>query len=168
MGFIYTVCKKWKNLPNREDILQTACYATLKALSRVKEDAEEKAIRTYVAKYIDGYVMKMLKKSCVVSIPEREVKEVELRIESFDFENDGLTFEFLKPYIEIGYENVEIMADLDLMTRKMSDKKRKTAYLLMQGYERKDIAKVMGCSIELIRLRTKDICKCLNKKVLTK
>lgn len=167
MGFIYTVCKKYKNLPNQEDIIQTACYGALEALSRAKEGADEKAIRSYVARYIDGYVLKLIKKNSVVSVPLREVKDARVIVESLDYEKDGITLDFLQPYNETGYEEAEILADLDTAIKKMPEKKRKTAFLLMAGYERSDIAKIMGCTTELIRLRIKDIRKEI-KKALTK
>ena len=164
MKFVFTVCKKFRNRDDYEDVQQTAFMATLDALSRVREGANEKEIRAYVARWIDGVVHR----ECYIStfyVPYRDRYKVKLNVIStdmtFDSEDgtDGLTFEeAYLPSTERGYDEVMMKVDFLNKISMLSETIRNRGLLLIDGYSQSEIAKAegvkpqaIGCSIYKIQ-----------------
>ena len=161
MGFIYEVCQKYRFRRDYEDCIQTAFIGAIVALDRVREDAEEKEKRGFISRYIDGYVLNhCVKKDCIVHIPRYSYDQgVRLDVMSieYEYENDETFESMFLPYNDPGYEESEIKTDLFNAIKGLSDKMIKTAAMLLEGYERKDIAQSDGCSRQAINLRVKAI-----------
>ena len=159
--FIHAVCQKYRERNDYEDIVQTAILGAIAALDKVDESKGEKAVRAYVAAYVDGYVVNYwIKKSCLVHIP-RWAYDNGVRVDcmSIDYEyDDDDTFESL--YLgedEQGYEETEVMTDFKRAISGLSEKVQSTAYRLIEGYTRRDIAEQDGCSQNAVFLRLKGI-----------
>ena len=131
LKFVYTVCKKWRYMPDYEDILQVGCLATLQALLRVENGTDEKAIRGYVSEYINGTVIRYLDlNKHKLHVPYQKINEVCLCVDSIDYEytdGEGKT----KTYEEIhladydnGYDEAETMTDFERFTEKLKPKQR--------------------------------------------
>jgi RNA polymerase sigma factor (sigma-70 family) len=159
--FIHAACQQWRYREDYEDIIQTAVIGTSYALDRVDESLGDKAVRGYVTAYIEGYVRNYwLKKTSTVYIPRYYVDHgVTVDCLSIEYEyDDGDTFESL--YLsseERGYEEVEVMEDFRRCIKNLPEKVRKTALMIAEGYERKDVAEADGCSKQNINLRVDSI-----------
>lgn len=150
MAFIHTVIKRFRNLPNYEDIAQTACYAAIEALDRCEPNCSEKRLRQYVAKYVNGYVIKYCKNNdCLVFIPHHERGKIDISVDSinYDLDSEGRTYEelFLVDE-ETGYEEVETKVDYELFLGKLKESKRKVVMLMAENGSRKKTAEIMGFS----------------------
>ena len=167
--FIHKVCQKYRYRYDYEDIVQTAFIGAIYALDRVDEDKGDKAIRAYVASYIDGYVSNYwIKLDNLVHIPryswDAGVRATVLSIE-WEYESEE-TFESV--YLgenEIGYEEAEVMIDLKESIKNLSDKLQKTALMLYEGYTRRDIAEMDHCSQNAIYLRIQELKKACSKQL---
>ena len=153
MAFIHTVIRRFKNMPNYEDIAQTACYAAIEALDRCEPNCPEKTLRQYVAKYVNGYAIKYCKdNACLVFIPHHERGKVDISVDSINYKfadsNDNTkTFEEL--YLsdeEAGFEEVETKVDYEIFLSKLKESKRKVVMLMAENGSRKKTAKIMGFS----------------------
>lgn len=159
--FIHKVCQPYRYRYDYEDVIQEAFIGAAIALDRSDESRGEKAIRQFVAHYIDGYVKNnVIKKTCSLHIPryawDNGVRFASVSIE-WEYESEE-SFEslFLKQD-EVGYEEVEIMADFRSAISKLPEKVQNTAMMLVEGYERKDVAAVDGCTRQNINQRVKQI-----------
>ena len=152
MAFIHTVIRRFKNMSNYEDIAQTACYAAIEALDRCEPNCDEKRLRQYVSKYINGYVIKYcINNNCIVYIPHHERTKVKLLVDSINYEYyDGerpKTFEELYlGYDEPGFEEAETKVDYERFLGKLKESKRKVVMLMAENGSRKKTAKIMGFS----------------------
>lgn len=166
--FIYKICQKHRGRRDFEDIIQTAFLGAITALDKADKSRGDKALRQYVAHYIDGYVMNnCIKKDCPVYVPRHHYDNgVRLDVLSLDYqydEKETLENTFI-PYIERGYEEAETLADLQNCISVMTDTLQRTALMLYEGYTRKDIAEHDHCSQNAIFLRIqqlKSACKSL-------
>lgn len=159
--FIHKVCQPYRYRYDYEDVVQEAFVGAAMALDRSDESRGEKAIRQFVAHYIDGYVMNnVIKKACPVHIP-RYLYDKGARVDVLSIEweyEDEETFESLYlGYNEPGYEEAEVLTDLQNAISGLSEKLQKTAFMLYEGYSRKDIAEQDHCSQNAIYLRIQDI-----------
>lgn len=168
INFIYKVCSKWKYRYDYEDVCQEAIVGAISALDKVDRDKDEKVIRAYVSKYIDGYVMNnCIKKECPVYVPRHHYDNgVRPEVISLDYELEGeeTVGSTYVPYIEPGYDEAETMADLMNCISVMTDTLQRTALMLYEGYTRKEIAEHDHCSSNAIFLRVqqlKSACKSL-------
>lgn len=157
--FIHSVCQKYRYRYDYDDIIQEAYVGAMAALDRIQSDKDEKAIRAYVSAYIDGYVRNnVIKKACTLHIPryawDSGVRFSEISIE-WEYDGEDSYESMYLPYEETGYEEAEVMADFMSAISKLSEKVQRTAVLLSQGYERKDIAEMDHCSRQAINLRVK-------------
>lgn len=159
--FIYKVCDKYRYRYDFEDCVQTAFLGAIAALDRADAQMGNKAIRGYVSQYIDGYILNYcIKKDCPITIPRYyRDKGVRLSILSIEWEYESEeSFESLYlPYEERGYEEVEVMEDFRRCIKNLPEKVRKTALMIAEGYERKDVAEADGCSKQNINLRVDSI-----------
>lgn len=160
--FIHTVCKQWRKFNNYDDIFQTACLATLEALSRVDDDANDKMIRSYVARYIYGYVVKYVINTCLVFIPHHERGKTELSILSTDYEytDSESTFtidELFLQNTDSGFEEAEVMTDFTASLKRLSKKKQEVALLLAQGYTQYEVADIMDNTHQYINLINREV-----------
>ena len=152
MAFIHTVIRRFKNMSNYEDIAQTACYAAIEALDRCEPNCPEKKLRQYVAKYVNGYVIKYcINNDCLVYIPEhkRGIVEVKVNSISYEYEKDGNIASFEELFLaseETGYEEVETKVDYELFLGKLKESKRKVVMLMAENGSRKKTAEIMGFS----------------------
>ena len=160
-NFIYKVCDKWRYRYDFDDICQEAVLGAIIALDRVDETKGDKAVRAFVAGYIEGYVKNnCIKKTSIVHIPRYAVdKGVQVTCLSIEWEyEDEETFESLYlGYNEPGYEEAEVLTDLQNAISGLSEKLQRTAFMLYEGYSRKDIAEQDHCSQNAIYLRIQDI-----------
>lgn len=161
--FIHKVCQPYRYRYDYEDVVQEAFVGAIMALDRVDESKGEKAVRAFVSTYIDGYVKNnCIKKTSIVHIPRYAVDQgVQVTCLSIEWEyEDEETFESLYlGYNESGYEEAEVMTDLQNAISGLSEKLQRTAFMLYEGYSRKDIAEQDHCSQNAIFLRLKDIQK---------
>jgi RNA polymerase sigma factor (sigma-70 family) len=159
--FVHKVCQPYRYRYDYEDVIQEAFVGAIAALDRVDDDTDEKLIRAYVSSYIDGYVRNnVIKRACAVNIPRYAYDQgVRLAAISIEWEYDSEeSYESLYlPYEEHGYEEVDLMNDFMSAISALPEKIQKTALMLADGYERKDVAEVDGCSRQNINLRVKQI-----------
>ena len=157
--FVHSVCQKYRYRYDYDDIIQEAFVGAMDALDRIDADKDDKLIRAYVSSYIDGYVRNnIIKKACILHIPRYAWDAgVSFNTISIEWEYDGEdSYESMYlPYEETGYEEAEVMTDFMSAISKLSEKVQRTAILLSQGYERKDIAEMDHCSRQAINLRVK-------------
>jgi RNA polymerase sigma factor (sigma-70 family) len=159
MAFVHHICRKYNCMHNYEDILQTAYYATLVALSRVKDGADEKQIRAYVSLYIDGYIQKYcLNNVCLVYIPEHLRQELKgkIKVDSINYEFKGdekdKTYEEIHlQYDEKQYEEVETKLCFNNFLSEQKPKKRNVFSMMAEGIGRPATAKALKLSQERIR-----------------
>lgn len=151
MAFVLTIIKRFKRLSNYEDIAQTACYAALVALDRCEPGVDERQMRQYVAKYINGYVIKFcINNNCLVFIPHHERGKVDITVHSTDYEysnDDGSITSFEELYLpeeELGYEEVETKIDFERILGTLKENKRKVVVLMAENESRKITAEIMG------------------------
>lgn len=159
--FIHKVCQPYRYRYDYEDIVQEAFVGAATALDRADESKGDKALRGFVSSYVIGYVKNnCIKKTSIVHIPRYSVDQgVKVTCLSIDWEYEGEdTYESLYlPYEETGYEEAELMTDFRSAISKLPEKVQKTALMLAEGYERKDVAEADGCSKQNINLRVKQI-----------
>lgn len=159
--FIHKVCQPYRYRYDYEDVTQEAFVGAAIALDRADESKGDKAIRQYVAHYIDGYVKNnIIKKTCSLHIPRHAWDHgVRFATVSIDWEYESEeSFESLYlEYDESGYEEAELMTDFRSAISKLPEKVQRTALMLAEGYERKDVAEADGCSKQNINLRVKAI-----------
>lgn len=164
---IHKICQKWRYRRDYDDIVQTAFMATIDALDKSKDKCDEKELRAYITAYIEGYVMNYcIKRDSIVDVPRYAYDNgVRVEVMSIDYEYRDQTFEEL--YLssaETGYESVELMADFEWAIKGLKDYLKRTARMLVAGYDRTDIRKMENITQQAIYLRVKDIrraCTCL-------
>ena len=161
--FVHKVCQQYRYRYDYDDVIQEAFVGAIAALDRVDESRGEKSVRQFVAQYIEGYVRNnVIKKSCAVNIPryawDNGVRLAAISIE-WEYDSEESYESLYLPYEEHGYEEVDLMNDFMSAISTLPEKIQKTALMLADGYERKDVAEVDGCSRQNINLRVKAIQK---------
>ena len=138
-------------MPDYEDILQVGCEATLKALTRVKDGADDKAVRGYVGKYIEGYVIRYLDyNKHKVHVPYQLINEVNVLVDSIDYEfsdGEGKTKTYEELFLadtETGYEEAEVKVDFDRFTATLKPKYKRAFELMSEVEDQKTAGHIMG------------------------
>ena len=156
MKFVFAVCKKWRNREDYEDVLQTAFKAAILALDRADEDADGKAIRSYVAKYINGIVGRECFNS-ILYIPHRDRDDYTVSVLSIDKEivTDNSTNPIDTESLwlrteESGYDDAIERETYLTTTRHLSDTIRRRGLMLIAGYSQSDVARIEGCAPQAI------------------
>lgn len=156
MKFVFAVCKKWRKRDDYEDILQTAFKAAIIALDRADEDADGKAIRSYVAKYINGIVGRECFNS-ILYIPHRDREDYTLSVLSIDKEivTDNSTNPIDAESLwlrteEHGYDDAIERETYLTTTRHLTDTIRRRGLMLIAGYSQSDVARIEGCAPQAI------------------